>query len=99
LEFRLQPAFDLSGRAGNAGCRLRAAQYDYFVKMTGAAGSDDSQKRRNYLSRWTLMGLLGIGGDATGKAGLDGTPTVPRLFVPKSLKSAWPADRKNTLDG
>src|SRR5262245_34530069 len=37
--------------------------------------------------------------ESDGKSGIDGTPTAPRLFVPKNLKSAPAADRKNTVDG
>ena len=43
--------------------------------------------------------VAGLTFDSSGKTGIDGTPSAPRLFVPKNLKSAPAADRKNTVDG
>ena len=43
--------------------------------------------------------LNAVAVEPAGKTGIDGTPAAPRLFVPKNLKSAWAADRKNRLDG
>jgi hypothetical protein len=53
----------------------------------------------NRLRHWRLSADTRQSKRFAGKTAIDGTPTVPRVFVPKNLKSAPVADRNNTVDG
>jgi len=54
---------------------------------------------RNHMPRHWLPIESGMRPRRARKVVFDGTPAVPRVFVPKNLKSAPAADRNNTLDG
>ena len=65
-----------------------------------AARSDASHaKFRNRFRGFGLLEERPCRAPRARKVDFDGTPAVPREFVPKNLKSAPAADRNNTLDG